>query len=387
VRQLRTLGTCAAEHGDGVLHLTSRANVQIRGLRPGAQRPLVDALADVGLFPSPTHERVRNYLASPASGYFGGRFDVRELIAALDSAVCSRDELANLPGRFLFAIDDGRGDVAALTADVCWQALESTDTGRADGRLLVGGVDTGLLISSVDAVEALVCCAAEFLRQRVDGWRVWELGDATTRLRDAVLHEFDDVWRADPRDASTGANAARPAFDGTSVGVFEQHDGRYSCVAAPPFGELSVARIDALTDSAASPMESDALVMTPWRTVVLPNIPRDTVRGVARRLADVGFGTDPTAGWLRVSACVGKPGCAKAHADVRARAAEVMPSLSAGDRMHFAGCERRCGAPGEQHIDVLATERGYQVDGVAVPAESLTESLSLSGTEDAQREG
>src|SRR5699024_8389657 len=159
-RQLRTLGTCATEHGDGVVHITSRANVQIRGLPPGAERPLVDSLADAGLFPSPTHERVRNYLASPASGYFGGRFDVRELITTLDTTVCARPELANLPGRFLFALDDGRGDVATPAVDVCWQALEPTGTGTAGGRLLVGGVDTGLLISSVDAVGALVCCAA-----------------------------------------------------------------------------------------------------------------------------------------------------------------------------------------------------------------------------------
>src|SRR5699024_3908571 len=227
---------------------------QIRGLPPGAERPLVDSLADAGLFPSPTHERVRNYLASPASGYFGGRFDVRELITTLDTTVCARPELANLPGRFLFALDDGRGDVATPAVDVCWQALEPTGTGTAGGRLLVGGVDTGLLISSVDAVGALVCCAAEFLRQRDGdgGWRVWELVDPVTSLRDAVLREFGNVSCVDPGAATAGAAVARSTFEGDSVGVFAQHDGRYSCVAASPFGELSVAQIDTVTAVAAS---------------------------------------------------------------------------------------------------------------------------------------
>src|SRR4051812_41689149 len=131
--QLRALADCAEACGDGDLHLTSRGNVQLRGVtRPG----LATRLTDAGLLPSPSHERVRNILASPLSGVRGGLADVRGLAASLDAVLCATPELAELPGRFLFAFDDGRGDVAAEGADVCWRG---GDRGRGPPPLGGGG--------------------------------------------------------------------------------------------------------------------------------------------------------------------------------------------------------------------------------------------------------
>ena len=377
-RQLGALGECAAEHGDGMVHLTSRGNVQLRGLRSGAESALAATLADAGLLPAPAHERVRNYVASPASGHSGGLFDVRHLITELDTAVCARPTLTQLPGRFLFGLDDGRGDVAGFGADVCWQAL---DTAGQQGALLAGGMDTGLRVSSTDSVPALVSAASEFLRRRGDCWRVRELPAAVGYLRDAIVRDVTTVSRTHPSRPVTTEQTGGVRLDHTAVGTFTQDDGESCCVVAAPFGELSQDRIGALVE------ESAELVVTPWRTIMLPNISRSAIHGVLRRLADVGLATDSSAGWLRVSACIGMRGCAKANADVRADAAEVMRSLPTGPRLHFAGCERRCGSPGEEHVDVLATGHGYRVDGTATPAERLTESLLLSGTEAAQREG
>src|SRR4051794_9350890 len=108
--QLRVLAGAARELGDGALELTSRGNVQLRGLASGAETELADRLAAVGLFPSPTHERVRNVLASTLSGRVGGLVDVRPWVRALDAGICTEPAFAALPGRFLATLDDGRGD-------------------------------------------------------------------------------------------------------------------------------------------------------------------------------------------------------------------------------------------------------------------------------------
>ncbi|WP_410622101.1 precorrin-3B synthase [Amycolatopsis sp. cmx-8-4] len=315
--QLRALADCAEACGDGDLHLTSRGNVQLRGVtRPG----LAGRLAGAGLLPSPSHERVRNVLASPLSGLTGGLADVRGLAAALDAVLCATPELASLPGRFLFAFDDGRGDVAGEGADVCWRA-----TGPAEGTLLLAGGDTGRRVALGDAVSALIDVALEFLRVRGSAWRVAELDDP--------------AWRGTPVPR---VDVPVPAglISGSAAGV------------VPRFGQLSAAQARVLASCGPA-------LVTPWKSVVLPDAPAD----VFERL---GFGGEP----LGTSACIGRPGCAKSRADVRADAV-FRPGL----RAHFSGCERRCGKPSQSTVDVVAEAGGYRVDGRWVPFEELKGTL------------
>lgn len=99
--QLRAIAA-GARLGNGIVELTSRASLQIRGLRDGAA--IAPVLEAAGLLPSHTHERVRNILASPLA-------DAATLavVEELDSALCAAPDLAGLSGRFLFAVEDGSG--------------------------------------------------------------------------------------------------------------------------------------------------------------------------------------------------------------------------------------------------------------------------------------
>ncbi|MEV6623224.1 precorrin-3B synthase, partial [Amycolatopsis sp. NPDC051114] len=91
------------------------------------------------------------------------------------------------------------------------------------------------------------------------------------------------------------------------------------------------------------------------KSLVLPDVPAD----VFERL---GFGGEA---W-GTTACIGRPGCAKSLADVRADAV-FRPGL----RAHFSGCERRCGKPSQSHVDIVAEADGYRVDGRWVPFDEL----------------
>ncbi|NEB81008.1 cobalamin biosynthesis protein CobG, partial [Streptomyces sp. SID14478] len=115
VTQARALAEVAGRLGDGMLHLTSRGNVQVRGLSGECGGELAAVLGGAGLLPSAAHERVRNVVASPMSGLDGhGYVDVRDWLTGLDDALCASSVTPELSGRFLFALDDGRGDVATL---------------------------------------------------------------------------------------------------------------------------------------------------------------------------------------------------------------------------------------------------------------------------------
>ncbi|WP_244177222.1 precorrin-3B synthase [Streptomyces albus] len=181
-RQARCLADVAEDLGDGELELTSRGNVQVRGLPDDCGRQLADRLHPVGLLPSETHERVRNMVVSPLSGLDGnGRADVRDWVRALDALLCANPGAAALSGRFLFAVDDGRGDAAALGADV---TIVATGAGGAELRIGAGG--PRVRVTAEEAPRAAVAAAEAFLHAAAEsGTRAWRVRDLPRRTAES----------------------------------------------------------------------------------------------------------------------------------------------------------------------------------------------------------
>ena len=166
--QLEALAHAATRFGSPAMELTSRGNIQLRAITDTAA--VAEIVAAAGLLPSQTHERVRNIVASPLSGRIGGTTDVRGLVGELDEAIQSEPALAELPGRFLFGVDDGRGDVSGLGADAGAHFL-----GEATAALLLAGRDTGVRLDRPDVVPALSPSRTRFAATRGKAWRVAEL--------------------------------------------------------------------------------------------------------------------------------------------------------------------------------------------------------------------
>ncbi len=207
-RQADALGRAAERFGDGELHLTSRGNVQLRGLGPDCGAELAGLLDAAGLLPSPRHERVRNVVATPLSGLDAlGAADVRPWLTGLDRLLCGSNRATALSGRFLFALDDGRGDVDALGADL-------TLLGDGDGSALlrIGDDDAVLRVPSPDGPLAALTAAEAFLDSAGDtgAWRVKDLRWAGwTRLSGGCSRA--PVNCASPR----GAGSSSPGSDQT----------------------------------------------------------------------------------------------------------------------------------------------------------------------------
>ncbi len=345
------LADAAVELGDGGLELTSRGNVQVRGLAAGAERELSGRLHAVGLLPSVTHERVRNIVASPLSGRDGrGLVDVRPLVGELDAALCADAALAELPGRVLFALDDGRGDVIALRPDIGLYAVASDLFA-----LVVGGIDSGLRVSGGEGVAAMLGVAREFLRVRGGRWRVAELDDPVGLVA-GVRGESVEL----------PAVAVRPP-----LGLVPQADGRVALSGLVPLGRLDSAQLTGLRGVAE-------LIVTPWRTVVVPDL-TDVPHSLA---GSYGLVAAPDSTWAGLTACAGRPGCAKSLTDVRADAAAAR-APGGGLAVHWTGCDRGCGRPAGRHVAVVATPGGYEVrlgDEVRARPEDLTATAAAVAT-------
>jgi len=325
--QTRSTTLLALTQLAGTLQLTSRGNLQLRGIDELDLPALTDRLGELGLLPSASHELVRNIVASPLTGVTPGRPDLRSLIVALDQAICAEPELANLPGRFLFAVDDGSADVWSLAFDVGYRAIDADhgllSLGRASG--LSPAEASGRVIRSTAAPAEMVAIATEFVRAlRISRpvWRVWELVDFRRDLRPPQNGRETSAGLTPPLGAVSGA---------ASVGV--------------PLSFLTSAQAAAVDDAAGG----GPVVVTPWRTLIIP-----AAAPKLDALRTTGLITESHSPWSKITACVGAPCCAKSVIDTRTLAEEIAQRRPGPSRLvHVSGCERRCGAPVADHDEFV----------------------------------
>ncbi len=295
---LARLGELAAAYGTGLLQLTSRGSVQIRGLPQPLPEDFTEDIVAAGFLPSPSHERVRNVVASPLTGLHGGRADLRTMIADLDLALCAAPELAQLSGRFLFALDDGRGDVITSDFDLGYSAR------GPNGGTIIFGFER-VPVGAAEAVPAVIKIAHRLLRE--------------------------------PR-----APVPRP-ISGTPeipLGTMGAHVG-----AMVPLGLLTPDQVAVVQRVS----RRGPVVVTPWRGLIVPYAADQLAE-----LATAGLVVEHGSPWTRLSACVGAPRCASGRIDTLALADRLARTATTLPRTHLSGCERRCGAPSHDHLDLVA---------------------------------
>lgn len=366
-----------AEMGNGLIEITSRANVQIRGLHDRDAARAAERLASARVLPSPEHDRVRNILADPLGGRDAAAL-VRtdEIVEELDRGLCAEPGFSDLPGRFLFAVDDGSGRTGGGQADVALAAEPAEDGSGARLRLHLAGSPTTRTASipraadlALDAARAFLSVLGSFPAPGRD--RVWRIADLP---RTEIARLLDDLGTDLLPEAGLGAG--RPA----GPGFRRQGDGRWAVSALAPLGRLSPATVRALAVLAES---SSVLVrLSPERTVSIVDVPDTTLEDVARTLTDRGLVLDRASGWQGLTACAGLGACASARMDVRrAAAARADVRRVAGTSVpeHWAACERGCGRPAVVALAVTANEAGIDVEseGFTHRAGDVPEALDI----------
>ncbi len=319
--QAAGIADLSERYGNGLIDVTSRANLQIRGITERDHPALLDGLAQLGLLDADAEtESRRNILVTP---FWDARDDTRALADELEQALAASG--LDLPTKFGFAIDDGKQRVlAAASADI---RIERAASGglvvRADG------ARTGYPVARGEAVNAALALARWFVNS---GGAKGGRGRMAAHIRSGT--DLPDALSGNAEPASANAEL-RPGLlpQGALVGV--------------AFGQLPHT---ALRQLAAY---GQALRMTPWRMIL--------VEGLREMPEGTDFITTADDPALRVIACSGAPRCREAQADTRALAAELAPSIAPDGRLHVSGCAKGCAHSGPAAITLVATRDGFDL--------------------------
>ncbi|MEF9605617.1 precorrin-3B synthase, partial [Paracoccus sp. PXZ] len=113
--QARLIAGLSARHGNGLMDLTSRANLQLRGLDPAGHAAGVAALDGIGLIDdSPESEARRNVILSPFARMGGAAWQLAEAIAR----AMTTPDAPQVPNKFGFAVDASPPVLADTPSDI-----------------------------------------------------------------------------------------------------------------------------------------------------------------------------------------------------------------------------------------------------------------------------
>ncbi|GHG79035.1 precorrin-3B synthase [Pseudodonghicola xiamenensis] len=312
--QARGLAYLADRYGNGLIDLSARANLQLRGITPASHTALIDGLRTLGLVDgSIAVETRRNILLTP----FWRSGDASHRIARTLTDAVMRDDAPDLPGKFGFAIDCGPAPVLADTpADI---RLERGANGglicRADGET------HGARVTIATAASTALSLARWFL----------DSGGAPEGRGRMARHLGRGAVPPGRFGQAAMAQAAPAPGPGPCPG---------GVLVALEFGQM---RSETLTHLA----DLGPLRLSPWRMLL--------IEGAGTAPALPGLITDPEDPRLRISACTGAPGCPQALAATRTLARVLAPYLTAAQSLHISGCAKGCAHPGPAPLTLVAT--------------------------------
>ncbi len=313
--QLAGIAQAALTHGNGIIELTARANVQLRGVTAQSHAPLIAALDALGLIDPDTQvESHRNVVLNP---FWQGAQNAA-LAAQLYTALLHGPDL---PGKFGFALDTGALRVLANTSSDI--RIERAATGglilRADGA--PGG-------------QAVTVDEAVPLAMRMAEWFVASGGIREGRGRMATHPKAGmpfDTTQAPAAPAATAAPGTTP--HGALVGF-----------------EFGILRAEVLAEIAEIAGLAGSVRITPWRMLLLQGA------AVPTHPALITAADDPR---LRVLACTGAPGCPQALQETRALARRLAAAVPPGKLLHVSGCGKGCAHPGPADLTLSASRHGF----------------------------
>lgn len=349
----RALAALSRRFGNGLLDLSARANLQLRGVSEASLLPLQTELRALGVVEADDEPAVaRNILASSLAGIDPQAIvDIRPCIRGLRERLTHDLVVHQLPSKFGFIIDDG--GTFPLSG-------EKTDVGFLAWR-------------NSGEPRFLICLAGQIAGECA----IDEVADVGLRVAHTFLQLSDEPaerMAALVRRVGIEKIIASAGLTQTAL-IIENHAphpiGAF-CVGAHyvlglgvPFGRLDAVTLRRLANFAGA--SGGELRLTPWRAILIIGAEQPD----ASRLADTGLIFDEDDPLRFVAACPGASGCASGttmtHADARRLAPFARQWRACGISLHVSGCAKGCAHPAAAPVTLVGRDGRYDLvlDGSA----------------------
>jgi precorrin-3B synthase len=386
--------------------LTNRANLQVRGVRSGHEAALIAALVDAGLGPVRTTgavdassllsatsadasdssvasrlgaaDDVRNVMVSPLAGHDPfALFDTRSLGAELLTLLQTDTRFVGLSPKFALLLDGGERLARLDHPHDVWLAATQAEDGV---RFVFGlaGCPPGMTDADTTGALAAVLPAqvTDLVRALLHTFLDLAAADATRMRHLLATHSVDALLQhaqtyvdfplsRDPSLANWKRGTAADAA--LRLGAHAQRVvGMLHVGGQPPLGRLDAITLRGLA-MLSQRQGNGTLRMTPWQSVLLPDIAANTASSALAEMNALGLACDPAQPLTRLIACAGSTGCVKSFADTKADALLLADRLPAGVDVHLSGCSRSCAAAHCAPYTLLAVAPGiydlYRRDG------------------------
>ena len=289
------------------------------------------------------------------------RFDSHALAQRLDGVLETDRAFHDLPDKFGLLVDTGAAlPLAGCTADIAVRA----DGAGATVALAGGDRLLPLPESAVDeAVCRLLTAFLSWTKGQEEAAALRPAGSAPKRMTAMVAAcgaggVFDAAGLRGGLRRTAGPDPAaerpRPGF-----GPVANAAQGYFAIAAP-FGCFEAGDLADLAD--LSRRHADGTIrVTPWKSVVLWGVSPSGAAGILDLASEKGLLAEPDDPRGRIVACVGRPRCARGHADSRADAARFSSALPRVGLLHVSGCAKGCAHPAPAAATLVAGPGGYDL--------------------------
>ncbi len=349
--QLAEICLLALQHGNGMVDISARGNLQVRGLSD-ISAPHLDA--DVRAMNLPLREGLAVEVPPLAGMDESEIADPRPLAQAIREAA---HDITGLAPKMAIVVDGG-GVLrhSDLLADIRLVAV-----GKEDWKLLLGGTEDKGFVFNVLRETLVVDTVIGLLerlkrlgskargRDLVDGLSVNEATHLTPTTSSGLSRGSAGVATIDPSQmlgtSPSMTTQIRPAT--SPFALFALSDGLHAIGIGPAFGQARAEELIAVCDEATRLGIKSVKPALDHSLLFFGS--EDTCRSLRDFAGDNGFVTSSTDPRGHIAACSGSPACNSAtiatHEIAAKAAAECGDLLDGSFKLHVTGCPKGCAHP------------------------------------------